>query len=188
MTKATRAIRARGRRAVPGISARLLPFVVLIVASALGPRPVSGQFSDPCAVTCGLTLGVVSFAFATGASTAVGRAKGGYTTTRQGIVTWSVGFLSAAGAGMALSGNGARQERAVYGAALGALGGSVAGLLVESLGDSNSTTRLAATLIGGAVGVVAGGVIGAATLDTDADGAAEAALISVPAFSWGFRF
>lgn len=178
----------RVSRMVPGIGAALTTLVLLVVGSALSPRSATGQFAEPCAVTCGLTLGAVSFVFATGASTAVGRAKGGYTTTRQGITTWSVGFLASAGAGMALSGNGARQERAVYGAALGAVGGSVAGLLVESLGESTGATRLAAALIGAAVGVVAGGVVGAATLDASGDDGIDPALVSVPAFSWSLRF
>jgi len=162
--------------------------LALAVGMSLCPVEASAQFSEPCAVTCGLTLGAVGFVFATGTSAAVGRATGGYTTTRQGIATWSVGFLAAAGAGMALSGNGARQERAVYGAALGALSGSVAGLLVGSLGESSGATRLAATLIGAAVGVVAGGVVGAATLDESSGGTVGSAMVSRPALSWSLRF
>ncbi|MDX1495789.1 MAG: hypothetical protein R3253_17090, partial [Longimicrobiales bacterium] len=101
--------------------------------------------------------------FATGVTTAVGRLEGGYTTKPGVIVTWSAGFVVAAGAGLALHGDGGRQRRAVYGSAIGAVGGALAGLAVESLvGESTEATRWAASLIGGGVGVLAGGIIGAA--------------------------
>lgn len=130
-----------------------------------GARPVDAQFADPCDVTCALTLGAVGFVFATGSTTAVGRARGGFHTARQGMVTWGAGFLTATAAGVALSGEGGRQRRAVYSAAAGAASGALTGLLVEAIGDSTPTTRLVATLVGAGAGVLVGGTVGALTWD-----------------------
>lgn len=125
-----------------------------------------GQLSEPCRLRCALTLGVSSTALATGTMTAVGRLKGGYSTTGQAIATWSLAFAAGAGAGIALGGDGERQRRTIYASALGAAGGALAGLALESLiGESDTASRFAATLIGAAVGVVAGGAIGALTRD-----------------------
>lgn len=129
-----------------------------------GAGQVHGQLSDPCRVRCALTLGFSSAALATGTVTAVGRLKGGYSTTGQALAIWGLGFAAGAGAGIAFEGDGERQRRAIYASALGAAGGALAGLALESLiGESDTASRFAATLIGGAVGVVAGGAIGALT-------------------------
>jgi hypothetical protein len=143
----------------------------LLIATVLGlggPTAAEAQLSDPCSVECGLVLGATSFVFASGTATAIGRMKGGFTTTGDGIVSWTSGFVLALGGGIALAGNGERQERAIYSAGLGALAGSVVGLATEALTDeSTEATRLAATLIGAAAGALAGGVYGALSWEAD---------------------
>jgi len=105
---------------------------------------------------------------------------GGFSNPRQGIIAWASGFVAATGGGMLLSGNGDRQQRAVYGAGLGALGGALAGLTAESLfGQSTSATRLAATLIGAGLGVAIGGTIGAMTHEDVPLGGASAAWVQL---------
>jgi hypothetical protein len=137
----------------------LLAALVLAAGSA---SAVEAQFSSPCSVGCGLLLAANSYVFATATSTAVGRALGGFSNPRQGIISWSSGFVAAAGAGMLLSGDGQRQRRAVRGAGLGAVGGALVGLTAESmLRENTSATRLAATLIGAGLGVAIGGAVGA---------------------------
>ncbi len=144
---------------------RRIPLVAILVVTLVGALPdrARAQLTDPCQLTCATVLGVTSFAFATGAATAVGRVKGGYSTARQGALVWSGSFLAAALSGVALAGNGERQERAVYSAALGVGTGALLGLTVEALGDDSAASRWAATLIGASVGAVVGGVVGAAT-------------------------
>ena len=135
---------------------------LLFMGSA--PRPVDAQLSDPCSVECGLVLGATSFVFASGVATALGRMNGGFTTTGQGIASWTGGFLVALGGGIALAGNGARQERAIYSAGLGVAAGSLLGLATESLaGESTTASRWAATLVGAAAGALSFGVYGAIT-------------------------
>jgi hypothetical protein len=153
------------------------------------PGQASAQFSDPCSVQCGLVLGATSFAVASGTAAAVGRLKGGFTTSRQGIVAWGTGFLFSAGAGMVLSGNGERQEHAIYVAGLGALGGSLVALASEALiGDSTPEQRLAATLVGAAVGALVGGAYGAITWDDSADPGVPANAYVAPVFSFAVGF
>lgn len=148
-----------------------------------GAGQARGQLSEPCRVRCALTLGVSSTALATGTMTAVGRLKGGYSTTGQAIATWSLGFAAGAGAAIALGGDGERQRRAIYASALGAAGGALAGLAIESLmGESDTASRFSATLIGGAGGVVVGGAIGALTRD-DAGGVSPALTLVGPTLS-----
>ena len=152
-------------------------------ASALAPTPAEGQLSDPCSVGCGLVLGATSFVVAQGVATAVGRASGGFSTTRQGIVAWGAGFALAAGGGIALSGNGARQERAVHAAGIGTLAGATAGLGLGAIFAESSEGRLSAALVGGALGALVGGVVGAATWEPDAAGPGtpvELATVSLP--------
>lgn len=138
---------------------------------ALGPfltpaDVVEAQLSDPCEVACAATLGASSFVFAMGTMAAIGRLEGGYTTKTGPAVTFAGAYLALVGAGFALAGNGDRQRRAVYGSAIGAAGGAVAGFAAESLiGESDTASRFAATLVGGALGVVAGGIVGASTYD-----------------------
>lgn len=161
--------------------------VVVTVAACATPRAAAAQFSDPCDLGCALVLGGASYAFAMGTTTAVGRLNGGFSTSNQGVLTWGLSFAAAAGAGMALAGNGGRQERAVYSAGLGAIAGGLAGLAVEALGDSSAATRLAASLIGSAAGALAGGVIGATTYDGDTGAGAQPAAVA-PSLSFAIRF
>jgi len=157
-----------------------------VAAIIVGSVPSEGaaQFSDPCSVECAVVLGATSFAFASGTAAAVGRLKGGFSTARQGMVAWGSGFAFAAGAGIALSGNGARQEHAVYLAGLGALSGSLVALASESLiGDSTSEQRLAATLVGAAVGALVGGAYGALTWEEEAASGTPTNAIVSPVFS-----
>jgi hypothetical protein len=150
----------------------LLPLVLVVLGLVADSEAAAAQFSDPCDVECALVLGATSFAFASGVATAVGRVRGGYTTTGSGIVTWTSGFVIALGSGIALAGNGERQERAVYSAGIGVLAGSLVGLAAESLsGESTKATRFAAALVGAAAGALSFGIYGAATWDPDEPGA-----------------
>jgi hypothetical protein len=162
--------------------------VCAVVLAGTTAEQADAQFSDPCEFGCAIVLAGASYAFAMGTVSAVGRLTGGFSTSRQGIATWTLGFAVAAGAGMALASDGGRQQRAVYGAGIGAVAGGLAGLAVESLGESSKATRLAASLIGSAVGVLAGGVIGATTYDPDpGNGAAQPAMVA-PGLSFAIRF
>ncbi len=150
---------------------RLGAWVVAIGVLA-APCGAGAQLSNPCDLECGLVLGATSFVFASGTATAVGRMNGGFTSTRDGIVAWTAGFVAALGGGILLAGNGERQEQAVYAAGVGAAAGAVVGLATESLlGDSTGATRLAATLIGAAAGALTGGVYGALSWDEELVGA-----------------
>ncbi len=166
-------------------------------AAALGlmvltfsPAGARAQLSDPCQIKCGVVLGAASFAVAVGTTVSVGRLRGGYSTTRQGKVYLAVGFVVGLGAGIALSGNGDRQRRAVYAAGIGTLAGSLAGLAVESLSDESSgATRLAATLIGAAVGALVAGSYGAISYEGPGVGASAPATTYVSprmVFLFGF--
>lgn len=144
--------------------------------------PARAQLSDPCSIECGLVLGATSFVFASGVATAVGRTSGGFTTTSSGIVAWTSGFVVGLGSGIALAGNGERQERAIYSAGIGAVAGSIVGLAADSFsGDSTPATRVAAALVGAAAGALAFGVYGAVTWDESDPGATlPLASFSVP--------
>ena len=145
--------------------------VVAITSLALlvlTPGNGEAQLSDPCGVECGLVLGATSFVFASGVATAIGRMNGGFTTTGSGIVSWTGGFVVALGGGIALAGNGARQERAIYSAGLGAAAGSLLGLATDALtGESTTASRWAATLVGAAAGALGFGVYGALTWEEE---------------------
>lgn len=135
-------------------------------AFVAGATDADAQFADPCDAACAVVMSASSVAFATGTATALGRLGGGYATTGQGLRAWAGGFIVAAGAGIALSGSGDRQRRAVYGAGIGALGGAFGGWAIEALtAESSDVTRLAASLVGSAVGVAVGGALGALTHD-----------------------
>lgn len=166
-------------------------------AAALGlmvltfpPVEARAQLSDPCQIKCAVVLGAASFAVALGTTVSVGRLRGGHSTARQGGVYWTVGLAVGLGAGIALSGNGERQRRAVYAAGIGTLAGSLAGLAVESLsGESSGPRRLAATLIGAAVGALAAGAYGAISYEgpgVGASGPATAYMSPRVVFSFGF--
>lgn len=154
-----------------------------------GAHHADAQFTDPCGAACALVMGASSVAFATGTATALGRLRGGYWTTGQGVRAWVGGFAVAAGAGIALSGDGDRQRRAVYGAGIGALGGAVGGWAIEALvGESSDATRLAGALVGSAVGVALGGAIGALTHDRPARAPSISLAIPGPRISLPLRF
>jgi hypothetical protein len=146
----------------------LLRSLLLAGLLATAMRPAEAQLSDPCSLECGLVLGATSFVFASGVATAVGRSSGGFTTTSSGIVAWTSGFVVALGGGIALAGNGERQERAIYSAGIGAVAGSLVGLAADSFsGDSSRATKVAATLVGAAAGALTFGIYGAATWNDD---------------------
>lgn len=157
--------------------------LVLAIALAATPTDARGQLTDPCSLGCGLTLGAASVVFATGTTAALGRLQGGFSTKEQAILWWSAGFVTAAGAGIGLQGDGGRQRRAVYASALGAATGALAGLAARSLvGESSTAERVAATLVGAAVGVAAGGVVGALSYE-DPTAPAAGFLVVGPTFT-----
>lgn len=136
----------------------------LAMALSVAPPAVSGQLSDPCATACGVVLGATAFTAATGTVVAYARASGGISTSAEGLGIWGAGFATVLGGGIALKGNGARQRRAVYGAGIGAVAGSLLGLGIESTrSSSDEASRLAAALVGAALGTLVGGVYGAVT-------------------------
>lgn len=166
-----------------GASGTLVPALALsaLLATAQG---VHAQFAEPCGVACALTLGASSVVFGSGTAAAVGRARGGYSTLTQGIVVWTAGFTTWTATGIAHSGDGRRQRRMVYSAGLGALGGSLAGLAAESLiGESTAATRVAATLIGAAVGIAVGGAIGTLTYEKEPGAPVLAYTLTGPSWS-----
>ncbi len=113
-------------------------------------------------------MGATGIAFATGALVAYTRLTGGVSTPGEGLEVFAVSLASFVGGSFALSGNGARQERAVFGAGLGALAGSAAFLAIESMRDeSDGARKLAAALMGAAAGSLVGGVYGALTHDAE---------------------
>lgn len=172
----------RGPKARGAAIGRLAAFA-LAIALAATPTDARGQLTDPCSLGCGLTLGASSFVFATGTTAAVGRLQGGFSTKEQAILWWSAGFVTAAGTGIALHGDGGRQRRAVYASALGAATGALAGLAARSLvGESSTAERVAATLVGAAVGVAGGGVVGALSYEDPAAPAAGLLVVS-PTFT-----
>ena len=140
----------------------------LAAALAIGSptAPVSAQFSHPCDVPCALVLGASAYTVAMGTVVGYGRMARGYSTRNQPLAIWVTSFAVVAGGGMALSGNGERQERAVYSSGIGALGGGLAGLAVGSTFDERDTSaKLAAVMIGAAAGALAGGIFGALSYD-----------------------
>jgi hypothetical protein len=153
-----------GATALAALLAGALPFL------ASTPHGASAQLTDPCGAGCGVLLGASAVSFAIGTSVAVGRSVGGFQTMAASRTVWATSFTAVMAGGVALSGDGHRQQRAVRGSALGAVGGALAGLAVESLTeDSTPTTRFAAALIGAAAGVLVGGAIGALTHEGSSD-------------------
>jgi hypothetical protein len=133
------------------------------------PAHVKAQFSDPCQVTCAAVLGATGFVAATGASVAVGRLSGGMSTVDQGLWVWGSSFLVFAGGGVALAGDGERQERAVYAAGIGTAAGALAGLALGAVRTSaDGPQRLAGVLVGATVGALLGGAYGALSHKADA--------------------
>jgi hypothetical protein len=141
--------------------------LAVLVLHLLSPS-AHAQLSDPCAAACGSTLVVVGAVAATGAVATLGRVTGGLTDTSEGLWMWGSSFAAVVGAGALLSGDGARQERAIYAAALGSVAGAAIGLAVGAATDSRDRARsVAAALIGAAVGTVVGGVYGALSHDDE---------------------
>jgi hypothetical protein len=130
----------------------------------VAPREAAAQFTNPCDVTCAAALGATGAVAATGAVVAIGRLSGGVSTTAQAAWTWGASFAGVVGAGIALQRNGERQERAIYGAALGSAVGSLVSLGLTATGSRHDGARLlAASLIGASAGAILGGVYGAAS-------------------------
>lgn len=153
-----------------------------LIGLALGcgcaPAQASAQFADPCELGCIAVLGATSFVTATGVSVAAGRVTGGLTSMGQGLFLWGLSFAATAGGGMALSGNGERQERAVYAAGLGTLaGGAAGGLLGKALGGDEAHV-ISGSLVGAAAGALIGGAVGALTWSGD-DGGGAVPLLSL---------
>jgi len=155
--------------------------VVLGLIWACAPARASAQFSEPCELGCIAVLGATSFVTATGVAVAAGRMTGGMTSVNQGLLVWGASFAVTTGAGMALSGNGERQERAIYSAGLGTLAGALTGgLLGASLGDDEAH-MISGTMVGAAAGALIGGVVGALTWSAkDAGGATPLFSIRLP--------
>ena len=167
---------------VSGPVRRVSLCIAVVVCGVLGPREAAAQFSDPCGAACALTLGATGMVAATGTAVAVGRLAGGLSTTSDGLLAWGAGLAVVVGGGIALHEDGARQERAVYAAAIGAASGSLVSLGVAALNDGSDGARmLAASLIGAAAGAVAGGVYGALSHDEGSAGGSVPLLrVSLP--------
>jgi hypothetical protein len=89
-------------------------------------------------------------------------------TVNQGLIAWGSTFTAVVGGGMALSGNGHRQERAVFSAGLGMLGGALTGFALESVRTRGDGPRvIAGSLIGASLGAIAAGVYGAVSYDEE---------------------
>ena len=179
---------ARGATLAGSVRARAAALGLMVLT--FSPAAAHPQLSAPCQIKCGVVLGAASFAIAVGTTVSVGRLRGGYSTTRQGEAYWTLGLVVGLGAGTALSGNGDRQQRAVYAAGIGTLAGSFAGLAVASLSDeSTGSSRLAATLIGAAVGALAAGAYGAISYEGPGVGAsAPATAYASPRMVFRFSF
>jgi hypothetical protein len=145
---------------------------LLLVAAVvlLAPAPATAQFQEPCELACIGVLGATGFIAATGTAVAVGRITGGMSTVNRGLLVWGTSFTAVVGGGMALSGNGNRQERAVYAAGVGTLAGALTGLALEVVRtDGDGPRVLAGALMGAAAGAFVGGVYGALSYDGDDD-------------------
>jgi hypothetical protein len=140
---------------------------------------MTAQLASPCELTCGLVLGATGFTVATSALVARGRLGGGVPSMADAADAWVGSFVLYVGAGLALSGNGARQERAVYAGGLGALGGALVGLAIETtLEPAPDARKVAAALFGAALGAVVGGVYGALSHE-EAGASAQPTMIGV---------
>jgi len=149
-----------------------LTWILVALAMLLGrPDSSTAQLSHPCEAACSLVLGLTGVTVATSTLVAWGRHTGGISNTRQGMAAWGTGFALTVGGGIALSGSGARQERAVYAAGLGVLAGAAAGWVVGSIRPGEDrANRWATTLIGAGVGALIGGVYGAVSHDEGSGG------------------
>ena len=153
--------------------------LALALLAAATPVPASAQLTAPCEVTCAAVLGATGLAAATGALVAYGRRGGGVSTLSEGLTVWGIGLVGFVGGGLALSGNGPRQERAVYAAGIGAVAGSLLWLGIESTrSETDGARKVAATLMGAAAGALAGGVYGALSHE-GGGGGAQVSMFSV---------
>lgn len=148
-------------------------FLPLALAFVQAPEPVAAQFEAPCELQCAAALGATSFVAATGISVAVGRVGGGLSSMSQGLWVWGAAFAAVVGGGTALSGNGERQERAVYAAGIGTLVGALAGGTLEAARSrADEAHVISGALIGAAAGALIGGAVGALTYDEGASSTA----------------
>ncbi len=142
---------------------------LILLAFALQPASVEAQFSGPCQIRCGLVLGASSYAVGVGALVAWSRHTGGISSASEGTRIWASGVALTLGGGIALSGNGERQQRSVYASGVGLLAGSAAGLIAGSIrSDGDGARTVAVTLIGAGVGALIGGLYGAVSYDGEA--------------------
>jgi hypothetical protein len=147
------------------LTGRAVALVAALVTAA-SAAPASAQFSHPCDVPCALVLGASAYTVAIGTVVGYGRATRGYSTRGVALGIGVTSFVSVAGAGMALSGDGERQERAVYASGMGALGGALVGLaLGPAFEETDGSAKLAAVLVGAGAGALIGGVYGALSYD-----------------------
>lgn len=157
--------------------------VALVAALAMGApaAPASAQFSDPCQFRCALVLGASAYTIAIGTVVGYGRATRGYSTRNIALGIWGTSFAAVAGGGMALSGNGERQERAVYASGLGAMAGALAGFAIgPTFEERDRSGKLAAVLVGAAAGALLGGVYGALSYDSGAGPQPAQMGVSIP--------
>lgn len=140
---------------------------ILVAVAIAFPSSTQAQLSEPCEIRCGLVLGSTAFVVGTSALVAWGRMTGGVSTSKEAAVAWGAGFAITLGGGVALGTEGVRQERAVYGAGLGAAVGAASGLIVSAVLQQAGRPRerrthiVAATLVGAGIGALAGGIYGA---------------------------
>lgn len=154
--------------------------VAVTLGLALAPQPASAQFSEPCEVSCIAVLGATSFVTATGVSVAAGRITGGLTSLGDGLLVWGVSFAATMGGGMALSGSGERQERAVYAAGVGTLAGALGGGLLRTALGGDEAHVISGILVGAAAGALIGGAVGALTYDAEDEGAVPLFSVRLP--------
>ena len=165
MRKPARCVRGTPGRRPRSVWASLLAIGLCLVQP---PSNVAAQLAEPCQLTCAAVLGATGFVAATGVAIAVGRASGGMSSVNQGLRVWGGTLALVVGGGLALAGDGDRQERAIYSAGLGTMAGALAGLSLEAVRTGGDGTRvLAGALVGAAAGAVLGGVYGALSHDPD---------------------
>lgn len=171
---------ARTTRSGPVATAAAL---ALVAALAL-PARASAQFASPCEVGCALTLAGTSAVVATGVSVWWGHLTGGISTEGEAYAVWGTSFALFAGSGVALSGSGERQRRAVYASAAGVAAGSLVGLAIGSMIGADpydeGAWRFASVLVGAAAGAWIGGIAGALTHDEPASDPGYALQVSLP--------
>jgi len=153
-------------RGAPTHRSRFALALLATLVALSRPATVDAQLSGPCDAWCGVVLGATGLTIATGTLVTRARLTGGISSTNEAVTVWGGSLVLAVGAGVALGGDGRRQERAVYASGIGAIGGALIGTGLESvLGESTRQRKVAAALMGGAAGALLGGVYGALTHD-----------------------